>query len=133
MFFLCIKLHLFLRKSKTAAIGATHFLIPICTKSFVGWGFTPDPTGGAYSAPPDALAVFWGPICKGRGGKGETGEGGSSSFAQYTHTHPFNGPLSGTTWVGRYQKGRLKPIWILPKQETVSGLGRQKKSGRLCP
>ena len=24
----------------------------------------------------------------------------------YTHTHPFNGPLSGTTRVGRYQKGK---------------------------
>ena len=23
-----------------------------------------------------------------------------------THTHPFNGPLSGTTWVGQYQKGK---------------------------
>jgi len=23
-----------------------------------------------------------------------------------THTHPFNGPLSGTTWVSRYQKGK---------------------------
>ena len=21
------------------------------------------------------------------------------------HTHPFNGPLSGTTWMSRYQKG----------------------------
>jgi len=29
------------------------------------------------------------------------------------HTHPFNGPLSGTTRVSRYQKG--KPIWILLK------------------
>jgi len=38
-----------------------------------------------------------------------------------THTHPFNGPLSGTTQVSRYQQG--KPIWILPKQETVSGSG----------
>jgi len=37
-----------------------------------------------------------------------------------THTHPFNGPLSGTTWVSRYQKN---PIWILLKQETVSGSG----------
>jgi len=35
------------------------------------------------------------------------------------HTHPFNGPLSRTTWVSWYQKG--KPIWILLKQETVSG------------
>jgi len=25
--------------------------------------------------------------------------------ANNTHTHPFNGPLSGTTWVSRYQKG----------------------------
>ena len=36
------------------------FLARICTKSFVGWGFVLDPTatGGAYSAPSDALAVF---------------------------------------------------------------------------
>ena len=39
----------------------------------------------------------------------------------HTHTHPFNGPLSGTTQVSRYQKG--KPIWVLLKQETVSGSG----------
>ena len=36
-------------------------------------------------------------------------------------THLFNGPLSGTTQVGRYQK--VKPIWVLLKQETVSGSG----------
>ena len=34
---------------------------------------------------------------------------------------PFNCPLSMTTRVSRYQKG--KPIWILLKQETVSGSG----------
>jgi len=39
----------------------------------------------------------------------------------HTHTHPFNGPFSGTTQVNRYQKG--KPIWILLNQETVSGSG----------
>jgi len=38
-----------------------------------------------------------------------------------TYTHPFNGPLSGTTRVSRYQNG--KPMWILLKQETVSGSG----------
>ena len=38
------------------------------------------------------------------------------------HTHPFNGPFSGTTRVSRYPKGK-KPIWILLKQETVSGSG----------
>ena len=35
------------------------------------------------------------------------------------HTHPFNGPLSGTTWV----RNKGKTIWILLKQETVSGSG----------
>jgi len=39
----------------------------------------------------------------------------------HTHTHPFNGPLSGTTRVSQYQNG--KTIWILLKQETVSGSG----------
>ena len=38
-----------------------------------------------------------------------------------THTRPLNGPLSRTTRVSRYQKG--KPIWIILKQETVSGSG----------
>jgi len=44
-------------------------------------------------------------------------------YWQYTHTHTllFNGPLSRTTQVSRYQK--VKPIWILLKQETVSGSG----------
>ena len=32
-----------------------------------------------------------------------------------THTYPFNGLFSRTTWVGRYQKD--KPFWILLKQE----------------
>jgi len=29
-----------------------------CTKFDFGWGFAPDPTGGAYSAPPDPIAGF---------------------------------------------------------------------------
>ena len=33
----------------------------------------------------------------------------------HTHTHPFNGPFSGTR--------KAKPVWILLKQETVSGIG----------
>ena len=39
----------------------------------------------------------------------------------HTHTHPFNSPLSGTTWLTSTSK--VKPIWILLKQETVSGSG----------
>jgi len=30
----------------------------------------------------------------------------SLSVAQHTHTRPFNGPMSGTTRVSRYQKGK---------------------------
>ena len=44
-----------------------------------------------------------------------------SSWPNNTHTHPFNGPFSGTTWVSQYQKG--KPTWISLKRETVSGSG----------
>ena len=47
----------------------------ICTKSFVRWGFAPDPTGGAYSAPPDPLAGFRGPTSKAPTSKGRGGEG----------------------------------------------------------
>jgi len=39
----------------------------------------------------------------------------------HTHTHPFNGPLSGTTRVSQYQKGKTN--LDLVKQETVSGSG----------
>ena len=41
-------------------------------------------------------------------------------FTRHIHTYipPFNGPLSGTTRVRRYQKG--KTIWILLKQEAVA-------------
>jgi len=50
----------------------------ICIKSFVGWGFAPDPTGGAYSAPPNPLAgLGGGSPGKGKeGGEGKRGRGG---------------------------------------------------------
>jgi len=34
------------------------------------------------------------------------------------HIHPFNGPFSGSAGTRK-----VKPIWILLKQETVSGSG----------
>ena len=39
----------------------------------------------------------------------------------YTLLQPFNGLFSRTTWVSRYQK--VKPVWILLEQETVSSSG----------
>jgi len=52
-----------------------------CTKFDFGWGSAPDPTGGAYSAPPYPLAGFGGRFMAGRGWAGEEEgkwEGGGS-------------------------------------------------------
>ena len=55
----------------------------------------------------------------------------STLSMSHTHTHPFNGPLSRTAQVSRYQKG--KPIWILLKQETVSGSGIRCATCKFAP
>ena len=70
------KLNLFLRKSIKLLPPELLLLAQICTKSFVGRGFAPDPTGGAYSDPPDHLAGLRGPTSKGRGGKKRGGRSG---------------------------------------------------------
>ena len=45
----------------------------------------------------------------------------SRSWNTHTHTHPFNGRFR---WLSRWASTRkVKPIWILLKQETVSGSG----------
>jgi len=41
----------------------------------VGWGFAPDPTGGANSAPTETLAVFMGLTSLKRGGERRDGKG----------------------------------------------------------
>ena len=46
-----------------------------------GWGSVPDPAGGAYSAPPDAIARF-GRGADGVGRKGERGENGREEIGQ---------------------------------------------------
>ena len=46
----------------------------------------------AYPGCPGKEAVKW--LCS------------CSSYAANTHTHPFNGPFSGTAQVSRYQKGK---------------------------
>jgi len=43
--FLCRKLNLFLEKSTKTADTRAALLTPICTKSFVGWDFAPNPLG----------------------------------------------------------------------------------------
>jgi len=51
-----------------------------CTKIVGGWGFAPDPTGGAYFTLTDPLTGFKGstfkaPTSKGRGSEGIRGKG----------------------------------------------------------
>ena len=60
---------------KMSKIGATRcqILRLKCTKLDFRWGSAQDPDGGAYSAPPDSLAVLNGPTSKGR--EGEKGRG----------------------------------------------------------
>jgi len=62
---------------KISKIGATRcqILRLKCTKFDFDfrWGSSPDPAGGAYSPPPEPLAVFKGPTSKGR--EGEKGRG----------------------------------------------------------
>jgi len=84
-------------------------LVQICTKSFVGWGFT-------YSAPPDPLAGFKGPISKGRRGKGKVGEG--------------KGKVGGGRWEG---KGKGPPRKNLTNPALIGGRGVQKWNfGVIC-
>ena len=44
---------LILRKIIKIVVTRCHILRLKCTKFNFGWGFVPDPAGGAYSAPPD--------------------------------------------------------------------------------
>ena len=61
---------LILRKIIKIVATRCQILRPKCTKFYFGWGSTPDPTGGAYSALPDPLAGFRGLLLRGRGREG---------------------------------------------------------------
>ena len=56
-------------KFKTVATRC-RILRPKCTEFDFGWGFAPDPAGGAHSAPTDSLTGFEGVLLL-RKGKGE--------------------------------------------------------------
>jgi len=86
--FLCRKLHFSQEIQQNLLPPELHFSTPICTKSFVGWGFALDPTAGAYSVPPDPVAVFKGPTSK---GKGEEGRGGVKGKV-FPYSLPSVGP-----------------------------------------
>jgi len=47
-------------------------------------------------------------------------EGPRVGSTTHTHTHPFNGPFSGTTQVSRYQKGKTKSGFYWSKRQWVA-------------
>jgi len=73
---------LILRKIIKIVATRCHILKLKSTKFDFGWGFTPEPAEGAYSAPQaDSIAGYKGPTSKGRerrkdDGKGKRGEKG---------------------------------------------------------
>jgi len=62
-------------------------------------GSAPDPTGGAYSAPPDPLAVFWGRERSGEGWRGK----GLGSEREREKEGREKGEGEG--------RGRSNPLW----------------------
>ena len=69
-----------------------------------GWGSSPDPTGGAYSASPDPLAGFKGPISKGKEGKGRDGRkrrrAGKGKEGRRPHRIPIRStPMTGLSYL----------------------------------
>jgi len=65
---------LILRKIIKIVATRCHILKLKCTKFDFGWGFTPEPAEGAYSAPQtDPIAGYKGPTSKGRERRRMTG------------------------------------------------------------
>jgi len=77
-----------------------------CPKFDFRCGSAPDPAGGAYSVPPDPLAIFKGPTSKGGGkgrkreweGKGKRGEG--KGFGRPVSNCLLLAPVTVTVYVG---------------------------------
>jgi len=53
----------------------------------------------------------------------DTNEPGPAAYKKLppTHTHPFNGPFSGTTWVSRYDRNCIKMHEIIEFQKFSAG------------
>jgi len=65
------------------------FLAQICTRSFIGWGFAPDPTG-ELTVLPQAPSWFrgWGPVER-EGGRGKGGRGSEGRESRNVQIHSW--------------------------------------------
>jgi len=93
---------------KISKIGATrcHVLRLKCTKFDFRWGFVLDPSGGAYSAPLNPLAVFKGPTSTGT--EGEGGGEGKRERKEREGCPPIGGSRSASTQ--QYAQDNLRAI-----------------------
>ena len=104
-FLKCTKFdQLILRKIIKIVAARCQILTLKCTKIDFGWGSTPDPAGGAYSAPPDPQLDLRGPTSKGRGREGREGERRSTCLPP-RFDNPGYGARKGGGKGGR-RKGR---------------------------
>ena len=103
---------------------------PVCLSECVGHNHVPCKSGCTNQ---DVVWLWhgWvqGTMCWVGGGSAE-GTGGFVGilrpvakyvvYQAYTHTHPFNGPFSGTTRVSRYQKGKTNLDFLWSKRQWVA-------------
>jgi len=96
---------------KISKLGATRrqILRLKCTKINFGWGSAPDPAGGAYSAPPNPLAVFKGPTSKGKEGKGKKGGKGKGKGREGRGERPYT-PLHTPSQIPGYATAAVSTI-----------------------
>jgi len=95
-------------------------LSPICTKSFVGWGFAPDPTGGAYGASPDPLAVFRGLTFKGREGEGKGGARRIREGREGETHHVYIAPKSKIESRALYARGKIEGVIEIDRRDCTT-------------
>ena len=84
--------------NKIRKIGATRcqMLRLKCTKIDFGWGSAPDPTGGAYNAPPALLTVCKGPTSKGKEGEGEESREREGELGKGGGERPYTPPVANS-------------------------------------
>jgi len=72
----CRKFYFFLGKSTKTVATKAALLVQICIKSFVSWGFAPDPHWGNLQCSPDLLPAIMGLLPRQKGkSKGKEREG----------------------------------------------------------
>ena len=118
--------NLILKKISKIGVTRCQILRLKCTKIDFGWGSTPDPAGGAYSAHSDPKAVFKGPTFKGKEGEGEERrERGMEGRGERPYTPPV-----ANSWLRHCFDDLSRNHFQINHHHRVASLGRSVAS---CP